>query len=98
VGPTCQPAGEREKGGGTSPRGPKGKADRAGKKKKGGGRREVDCGPKGERKGVRFGFFLFFQILLNNFSNLFKLNLLLNFLQIFHNPFSQIYTIRSQDN
>jgi hypothetical protein len=59
--------GEREKGGGTTPRGPKGKAGRAGKKKERG--KEKRGGPKGERKGIRFGFFLFFS---NPFKQVFK--------------------------
>jgi hypothetical protein len=41
--------------------GRKGRRAVRGKRKKGGERREVGCGPKGERKGVRFGFFLFFK-------------------------------------
>jgi hypothetical protein len=40
--------------------GPCGEKEKRGKEKRG--------RPKGERKGVQFGFFSFFQILLNNFS------------------------------
>jgi hypothetical protein len=60
--------GERERGreeAGLGRVGRKGRRAARGKRKKGGGRREVCCGPKGERKG---GSVCFFQILLNNFS------------------------------
>jgi hypothetical protein len=71
VGPTCQPAGEREKGGGTSPRGPKGKADRAGKKKKRGGGGEKRGGLWAERRKER-GAVRFFSFFSNPFKQLFK--------------------------
>jgi hypothetical protein len=72
VGPTCQPAGEREKGGGPTDAfvGRKRRAGRGRKGKK--GESEVGRGPKeGGREEERvwdFGFFFFFKSFLKNFS------------------------------